>query len=153
MGRQVQLQTFSRADRTRYRDKIRANLDALGRMLAEATFEADAPMTGLEIEFNLVDAAGEPVMRNATVLGEIADPDFVTELGQFNIEINVPPRTLAGDAAAELEDVIRGSLNAAEEKASGAGSHMVMIGILPTLRESDVHEGTMSANARYRVLN
>ena len=33
MGRHVQLQTFSRADRTRYRDKIRANLDVLGRML------------------------------------------------------------------------------------------------------------------------
>ena len=51
-------------------------------------------MTGLEIEFNLVDPVGDPVMRNATVLAEIADPDFVTELGQFNIEINVPPREL-----------------------------------------------------------
>jgi hypothetical protein len=28
-----------------------------------------------------------------------------------------------------------------------------MIGILPTLTEHDVHEGTMSANERYRVLN
>src|SRR6202021_775512 len=26
-------------------------------------------------------------------------------------------------------------------------------GILPTLRKSDVHEGTMSANERFRVLN
>ena len=41
MGRHVQLQTFSRADRTRYRDKVRANLDVLARMLAEATFEAE----------------------------------------------------------------------------------------------------------------
>jgi gamma-glutamylcysteine synthetase len=28
-----------------------------------------------------------------------------------------------------------------------------MIGILPTLRQADVHEGTLSANARYRVMN
>ena len=52
-------------------------------------------MTGLEIELNLVDDAGDPTMRNAEVLGAIADPDFQTELGQFNIEINVPPRTAA----------------------------------------------------------
>ena len=84
-------------------------------MLAEATFEAETPMTGLEIELNLVDAAGEPVMRNAAVLGEIADPDFVTELGQFNIEINVPPRELAGDGLTRVRGRGSGtSLNAAE---------------------------------------
>ena len=33
-------------------------------------------------------------MRNATVLTAIADDQFQTELGQFNIEINVPPREL-----------------------------------------------------------
>ena len=42
-------------------------------------------------------------MRNAEVLAAIADPDFQTELGQFNIEINVPPRRLAGDENADLE--------------------------------------------------
>ena len=31
-------------------------------------------------------------MRNAEVLNAIANDDFQTELGQFNIEINVPPR-------------------------------------------------------------
>ena len=113
MGRQVQLQTFSRADRTRYRNKIRANLDVLGRMLSEATFEASAPMTGLEIELNLVDPLGDPVMRNAAVLAEIADPDYVTELGQFNIEINVAPRELRGDGLSAFESRIRTSLNAA----------------------------------------
>ena len=31
-------------------------------------------------------------MRNADVLDAIADPASATERGQFNIEINVPPR-------------------------------------------------------------
>ena len=85
MGRHVQAQTFSRADRTTYRDKIRANLDALGRMLSEATFDADAPMTGLEIELNLTDAPGDapPDMKRAAGSGrqasvlpaaQVADP-------------------------------------------------------------------------------
>ena len=153
MGRHVQAQTFSRADRTRYRDKIRANLDALGRMLSEATFDADAPMTGLEIELNLTDAPGDPVMRNTTVLGEIADPAFVTELGQFNIEINVPPRVLAGDGLRAFEAAIRASLNGAEARASAIGVHLVMIGILPTLETEHLTEETLSADPRYALIN
>jgi hypothetical protein len=153
MGRHVQLQTFSRADRTRYRDKVRSNLDVLARMLAESTFEHETPMTGLEIEFNLVDSAGDPVMRNAHVLQEIADPDFVTELGQFNIEINVPPRELAGDGLAAFERRIRASLNAAEERAAAIGTHLVMIGILATLTSDHLTEETLSADPRYSLIN
>ena len=35
----------------------------------------------------------------------------------------------------ELEDVIRLSLNRAEERARAVGAHMMMIGILPTVGE------------------
>ena len=65
-------------------------------MLRESRFDVERPMTGLEIELNLVDERAEPAMRNADVLAAIADPDFQTELGQFNVEINVAPRRLAG---------------------------------------------------------
>ena len=51
-------------------------------------------------------------MRNADVLDAIADPAWGVEVGQFNLEINVPPRRLAGDALAELEQVVRDDLNA-----------------------------------------
>src|SRR6202035_3155281 len=52
-----------------------------------------------------------------------------------------------------LEQEVRADLNAADSKARGVGSHLVMIGILPTLDEHDVNESTMSANERYRGLN
>ena len=58
---------------------MRANLDALTRMLAASPFECDPPLTGMEIELNLVDDEAEPAMRNADVLEAIADPSFVTE--------------------------------------------------------------------------
>ena len=92
-------------------------------------------------------------MRNAEVLDAIADPAWATEVGQFNLEINVPPRTLDGDALAGLEREVRADLNAADAKARSIGSYLVMIGILPTLTEDDVNEETMSANERYKVLN
>src|SRR3954452_3593887 len=91
MGEEVEAQQFSRADRTRHREKVRRNLDVFARMLREERFHTDDPMTGLEVELNLVDEAGDPALKNAEVLAAIADEDFQTELGQFNIEINVPP--------------------------------------------------------------
>jgi gamma-glutamyl:cysteine ligase YbdK (ATP-grasp superfamily) len=122
-------------------------------MLRERLFEDNPSLVGQEIELNLVDADGMPSMRNADVLDAIADPAWATEVAQFNLEINVPPRHLDGDALADLEREIRADLNAADAQARTVGSNLVMIGILPTLTEHDVHEGTMSANERYRVLN
>ena len=153
MGRDIQAIKISGEDRRKYRDKVRRSLDVFARMLRERLFESDPCLVGQEIELNLVDEHGVPSMRNTEVLDAIADPAWATEVGQFNLEINVPPRTLDGDALAGLEREVRADLNAADAKARSIGSYLVMIGILPTLTEDDVNEETMSANERYKVLN
>ena len=114
MGEEVNAQSYTREQRQRYREKVRQNLDVFERMLAQSQFEFDRPMTGMEIELNLVDDAYQPKFANAEVLEEIADPGYQTELARYNIELNVPPRPLPGDSAIELEDELRASLNAAE---------------------------------------
>jgi gamma-glutamyl:cysteine ligase YbdK (ATP-grasp superfamily) len=153
MGQEVDRREFTREDRTRHREKVRQCLDVFARMLRESRFDDARPMTGLEVELNLVDGNCDPAMKNAEVLTAICDPDFVTELGQFNIEINVPPRRLAGGGMTAFENDVRGSLNAAEEKAREVDAHMVMVGILPTLRIEHMNPETLSANPRYRLLN
>ena len=40
-------------------------------------------------------------------LEAIADPDFVTELGQFNLEINVPPARLREGGLSTFEETLR----------------------------------------------
>src|SRR5947199_9266987 len=92
MGEDVSSTVFTREDRTRYRQKVRRCLDVFALMLNDFRFDADRPMTGLELELNLMDVEGGPAMRNAQVLADLADPSFQTELGQFNLEINIPPR-------------------------------------------------------------
>ena len=153
MGREIQAIKITGEDRRVYREKLARSLDVFAQMLHDGMFEHDSPLVGQEIELNLVDEHGDPSMSNADVLAEIADPAWATEVGQFNLEINVPPRRLEADALAGLEEEIRGSLNAGDEKAQSVGTRLVMIGILPTLSKSDVHEGTLSASERYRVLN
>ena len=153
MGEQVAATQFSRADRTRYRQKVRRCLDVFEQMLREARFDFGKPMIGLEVELNLVDDHGDPTMRNAEVLSAIADPDFQTELGQFNIEINVPPRSLAGSSFVELEQTLRTDLNHADASARGVGARLMMIGILPTLMAQHVSIDALTANPRYKLLN
>ena len=153
MGEEVEAQEFTRADRTRHREKVRRCLDVFARMLREARFDTDDPMTGLEVELNLVDDAGDPALKNAEVLEEIADPAFQTELGQFNIEINVHPAHLHDGGLTRFEESLRRSLNDAETKASKVGAHLVMIGILPTLAEGHLGPSSISANPRYQLLS
>jgi gamma-glutamyl:cysteine ligase YbdK (ATP-grasp superfamily) len=153
MGEDVDAQEFSRADRTRYREKVHRCLDVFERMLSEQKFDTDDPMTGLEVELNLVDEAGDPALKNSEALAAIADPAFQTELGQFNIELNVPPARLREGGLRTFEDDLRHSLNDAEERSSAVGAHQVMIGILPTLQAGHLTPSTMSVNPRYRLLS
>ncbi len=153
MGEEVEVQEFTRADRTRHREKVRRCLDVFARMLREAAFDTDDPMTGMEVELNLVDGSGDPALKNAEALDLIADPDFQTELGQFNIEINVPPAKLREDGLGTFERNLRRSLNDAEEKSSQVGAHLVMVGILPTLAEGHMDVSHLSGNPRYKLLS
>src|SRR5829696_1652486 len=142
MGDEVADTTFSRETRQRYRDKVKQCLDVFARMLAEARFDPDRRSIGLEIELNLTEETGDPALANQHVLELIADDDFQTELGQFNIEINIPPRKLEGGVFTELE-----------EQAQKAHAHMMIIGILPTLTEHLLNGEALSANPRYKLLN
>jgi hypothetical protein len=153
VGQEVSARTFSREDRQRYRRKVHACLDVFARMLSESRFHPERRSFGLEIELNLTDESGDPALVNAAALEAIADPSFQTELGQFNVEINVPPRLLEGNVFAKLERDARASLNDAEGRAKTVGAHMMIIGILPTVREEHLTAESFSASSRYALLN
>ncbi len=153
MGDDIASATFTREQRKRYREKVRRCLDVFERMLIEQSFDFDRPLTGLEIELNLVDDGMRPAMANAQVLDAIADPAYQTEIGRYNIELNVPPRPLPGDSALELEGILRSSLDHADTMARREDARIVMIGILPTLEPGDLAGDWMSSNPRYEALD
>jgi hypothetical protein len=153
MGRDVPSITVSQHDRRAYREKVRQCLDVFARMLREAKFDTETRQIGVEIELYLVDADGMPAMTNITALQAIGDPSFVSELGRFNLEVNLPPRQFWGDALSALEHDLQGRLTRAAARAHETDSRLVMVGILPSLRQSDVTDEAMSANPRYRLLN
>ncbi|MFI7587546.1 glutamate--cysteine ligase [Spongisporangium articulatum] len=152
MGDEVSASRFTREERQRYREKVQLCLDVFEQMLGDWSYEDHQPLTGLEMELNLVGDDYQPALVNADVLEEIADPDYQTELGAYNIELNVPPGPL--ERLADLEQHLRKSLNAAEEKAHRRGAHIIMVGILPTIMPQHLaDENWMSASTRYAALN
>ncbi|BBX63930.1 hypothetical protein MSAS_31040 [Mycobacterium saskatchewanense] len=153
MGEEVKRTTYNRSHRREYRRKVQQCLDVFETMLAQSRFDSDRPLTGMEIECNLVDADYQPAMSNRYVLEAIGDPAYQSELGAYNIEFNVPPRPLPGHTGLDLESDVRASLNDAENKASARGAHIVMIGILPTLMPEHLDTGWMSESKRYAALN
>lgn len=153
MGMDLAAQPFNTLDRGRYRRKVQRCLDTLARMLTDGSFSFPRKNIGLEVELNLVDRDLRPSMTNTAVLEALDDPSFTTELGQHNIELNVPPRPLAGDSALQLEDDLRAYLDTAATKARDTGSSLAMIGILPTLKHEHFDQKWLTNKARYATLN
>ncbi|MCU1571944.1 MAG: glutamate--cysteine ligase [Micrococcaceae bacterium] len=153
MGAETKSSTFSREQRTRYRERLVENLETFDRLLSTSQF-ADQRSIGLELELNLVDEQFRPTLRNAAVLDEIANPAFQTEIGAYNIELNHPALHIAGAGLLRLEDGLRDHLNVAERSARKAGAGILMVGILPTItRELIDDDNWMSPEKRYAALN
>jgi hypothetical protein len=153
MGEKVAASGADLADRELYRRKLRQCLAALGQMLTDRRFDRPRASMGLEIELNLADESGHPVMLNEQVLDSIASGDFQTELGQFNIEVNIAPHHLGGRVFEELREEIDIGLRYADRKAAEVGARIVTVGILPTLTGDHAVLDNMSRGDRYQLLN
>ncbi len=153
MGQDVDRITFSRRDRQVYRAKVQQCLDTLAVMLREHPFARDEPMTGIEVELNLVGDDLTPSLSGADVLHAIGAAEFQSELGRWNLELNLPPRPLPGDEWRHLERQLLDELSVARSKAQDCGSQLAVIGILPTLEHQHLVVEALSTDRRYVLLN
>ncbi|MFH8797339.1 glutamate--cysteine ligase [Streptomyces sp. NPDC017941] len=153
MGEKVAAETFDLSDRHQYRIKLQRCLTGLGRLLEEQRFDRPKNLMGLEIELNLAGPDGMPRMMNAEVLERIASRDFQTELGMFNLEVNIAPHRLGGRVLDRLAEELRTGLGYAHRKAIEVDAGIVMIGILPTLSRHDLVSANLSDADRYTLLN
>ncbi|WP_335941073.1 glutamate-cysteine ligase family protein [Streptomyces sp. PTD5-9] len=153
MGEKVVAGAFDLSDRQRYRRKLHRCLEGLERLLAEGRFDRPRNLMGMEIELNLAGSDGMPKMMNGEVLQRIASRDFQTELGMFNLEVNIVPHPLGGRVFDQLAEELRTGLGYAHRKAGEVDAGIVMIGILPTLERSDLVASNLSDADRYTLLN
>jgi len=139
--------------RREFMTAILADLRALERMLREGRFETGVRRIGAEQEMFLIDRRWAPAQGALKMIERLADSHYTTELGMFQLEANSDPQELTGEGISRLEKQLQDLVDNARRAANELGMHAVLIGILPTLRKSDLGLDSMVPSPRYRALN
>jgi CBS domain-containing protein len=129
------------------------DVNALEDMLERDMFETGVRRIGAEQEMFLVDRTMGPAPVATDILARANDPRLTTELARFNLEANTTPHLFGGDCLRRLEQELVDVVAKARAVANECGAHVLLVGILPTLRKSDLGLDNMTPNPRYFALN
>ncbi|MEE9207703.1 MAG: glutamate-cysteine ligase family protein [Gemmatimonadota bacterium] len=129
------------------------DVQALEQMLDGGVIESGIRRVGVEQEMFLVDKMWRPAPIAVEFLEAHGDDRVVSEIGRFNLEANLSPRVFGDDCLSEIEAELREVLDGIHETARSFDADLVLTGILPTLRKSDLSMDNMVPEARYYALN
>lgn len=129
------------------------DLSSMEYMLREGMFEKGINRIGLEQEFCIIDYSLRPLFKNMELISRLKDDHFTTELAKFNLEINLEPRELEGKCLSLYESDLVRLLTKANKHAHKLGGKVILTGILPTIKESDIRIDNITPLQRYYALN
>jgi hypothetical protein len=153
MGRQDLPSEFTDQQMRAYMKAILADVHAVERMIREDRFETGIRRIGAEQEMFLVDRGGRAWNAADAMMRRLDHPQFTYELAQFNLETNLSPQVFGGRCLSAMEQELQELLAMAREAARELGGSIVLAGILPTLRRTDLALSSMVQNPRYLALN
>jgi len=153
MGQEIHTTQFSEDDFKRFKERLRLETELLRDWFETGHLADSEPVAGFEIEAWLIDDDYHPKPVNQEFLAcfdnELASP----ELAKFNIELNTHPHALQGKILSELHEELRSTGLQARACAETLDSKILITGILPTLKATDLNLDNMSDMRRYRALN
>ena len=140
-------------DRRQFTHALLREVHALDRMLAEGRIESGVRRIGAEQEMFLVDRNWKPAPVALEILDAVDDPHLVTEVGAFNLELNLDPQGFGGNCFSAMEAQLNELLGRVRSVANERGVDVLLAGILPTIRTSDLGLSNMVDKDRYHRLN
>ncbi len=130
------------------------DVKALEKMIKDDLFEKDVQRIGAEQELCLVTKNFRPSYNSIKILNKIKDPHFITELGIFNMEVNLDPFVLKNTCFSKLENHLQQLITKSHKIAESLdGDKIILTGILPTLRKKDFSIKNMTPSKRYKAIN
>jgi hypothetical protein len=153
MGQEISQTCFAGQDYAEYGRRLRQEADLLNTWLAEGSFSSLGEVGGYELECWLLDHNYFPAPINQAFLTRLNNPLVVPELSRFNVELNGAPQALHGPALSAMRHELQGTWSQCQEVAHDLDSVLMMIGILPTIRQKDLTLANMADLKRYRALN
>lgn len=154
MGEQVVKPIITKEQRKEYLYHLLNDIKALDKMVEEELFETGTQRIGAEQEICIVSKNFRPSSNSLKILEKLNDPNFTTEIGLFNLEMNMDPYKLKGDCFSKMEQLLHKNLVRANKVSNELDeSNLVITGILPTLRKKDIAKKNMTPLKRYKILN
>lgn len=153
MGQEITQTYFNEQAFQEYRCRLSEEAELLQSQLSERCFSDIGEIGGYELESWLVDHNYFPSPINQRFLRDLNNPLVVPELSRFNVELNGMPLPLRGQVLSSLAHELNQNWQHCQEVAHGMDSMLMMVGILPTIRQSDLCLANMSDSNRYRALN
>jgi CBS domain-containing protein/gamma-glutamyl:cysteine ligase YbdK (ATP-grasp superfamily) len=129
------------------------DLRALAFMLESDLVESNVRRLGAEQEMFLIDADLCPAPISMEVLKRAGDDRLTTEIARFNLEANLTPQSLSGRCFTEMQDELKLLIGKTQAAANDLCADVLLSGILPTLRKSDLTLENLTPIARYSELN
>jgi len=129
------------------------DLRALAFMLEDDRIESGITRIGAEQEMFLIDADFRPAPLSTEVLRRANDPRLTTEIAKFNLEANLAPVVLTGNSLKVMEDELSKLVRLTRASAQSFGADVLLSGILPTLRKTDLTLDNLTPAPRYGELN
>ncbi len=136
-----------------YIHQLIKDIKALDLMIQKGLIEKAPIRIGAEQEFCIVDDQFMPNGVALEVLKELNDDHFTTEIGNYNLEINLDPVELKGNCFSSIHNSLNELLNKAKQVTKKKKSKIVLTGILPTLTLNHMKIDNMTPIQRYYVLN
>ena len=151
MGEQKVSIAKNQADLQKFVRYLLNDVKALEYLITNDMFETDIVRIGAEQEICLVDAKTyKPMCINKEVIAKMGNPEWLdTELAKFNLETNMTPREFTGNCLSQMEQETLTYLNKIREAVHSLKGHVVLAGILPTLRKFHLELENLTDNPRY----
>ncbi len=153
MGLDIRTDRFSAADYHAFERRLEACLQALSQVVEGPGFGAGDASIGAELEMALIDSDARPAPCNLALIEGMNEPGFTAEIDRFNLEFNSAPVPLAGGGFSALRTQLLQALQCVRQAPGASGLRPLTVGILPSLRQSDLGVQAMTPLARYRALN
>ena len=153
MGQEITGVHFSKQDFKRFHQRLGEETELLKQFFLDNRFADTQMVSGFELEAWLIDQQYNPSARNAAFIEQFASPLVSPELASFNVEFNYTPQVLSGGALNTLQHEMQQLWDKGNNTARDMHCHLAMIGILPTVRQSDLSMTHISAMKRYEALN
>ena len=129
------------------------DIRALELMLEKKMFETGIRRIGAEQELALVDDAYSPAPVGPEVLEDLNEPKATTEIGRFNLELNLSPIELQGSALRQVHQEIQELMERTREISRKHNARPILIGMLPTLLQEHLSMDYITPRPRYFALN